>query len=150
MARNETGRTWYGWPTSSSAQRTRVSRASPLPPSGDRSKAVMVMVIVRLLLGENHWLRGPHSGSRPRPGGGCSCTMTLAMVSADARSARTISARSRDTSPPPRFRRTPSSVALLLERERVDGPGARVVGDAAPTVPVLEPHLQGAGPHRRR
>src|SRR4029077_136013 len=30
-----------------SAQRTRVSRASPLPPSGERSKAVMVMVIER-------------------------------------------------------------------------------------------------------
>jgi hypothetical protein len=45
--------------TISSAQRTRVSRANPLPPSGDRSKAVMVMVmvIVRLLLGENHRLR---------------------------------------------------------------------------------------------
>src|ERR1035438_3540457 len=28
-----------------------MSRASPLPPSGDRSKAVMVMVIARLLLG---------------------------------------------------------------------------------------------------
>jgi hypothetical protein len=28
-----------------------------LPPSGDRSKAVMVMVIVKLLLGENHRLR---------------------------------------------------------------------------------------------
>src|ERR1700722_14655119 len=36
----------------------RVSRASPLPPSGDRSNAVMVMVIVRLLLGQNHRLRG--------------------------------------------------------------------------------------------
>jgi hypothetical protein len=29
-----------------------------LPPSGDRSKAVIVMVIVRLLLGQNHRLRG--------------------------------------------------------------------------------------------
>jgi hypothetical protein len=29
-----------------------------LPPSGDRSKAVMVMVIVRLLLGENHRMPG--------------------------------------------------------------------------------------------
>jgi hypothetical protein len=28
-----------------------------LPPSGDRSKAVMVTVIVSVLLGENHWLR---------------------------------------------------------------------------------------------
>lgn len=35
----------WGWPTSSSAHRTRVSRASPLPPSGDRSNAVIVMVI---------------------------------------------------------------------------------------------------------
>src|SRR3954447_6638944 len=58
MARTETRRTSYGWPTSSSAQRTRVSRASPLPPSGDRSKAVMIMVIVRHLLGQNHRLRG--------------------------------------------------------------------------------------------
>src|ERR1700752_210981 len=48
MARNDTRRTLYGWPTSSSAQRTRVSRASPLPPSGGRSKAVMVMVMLRL------------------------------------------------------------------------------------------------------
>src|SRR5215217_4156089 len=47
MALNETRRPSYGLPTSSSAQRTRVSRASPLPPSGDRSNAVMVMVIVR-------------------------------------------------------------------------------------------------------
>jgi hypothetical protein len=39
-------------PASSSAQRTRVSRASPLPRSGDRSKAVMVMVIVKLLPGK--------------------------------------------------------------------------------------------------
>jgi hypothetical protein len=31
-----------------------------MPPSGDRAKAVMVMVIVRLLLGQNHRLRcGP-------------------------------------------------------------------------------------------
>ena len=35
------------WPTSSSAQRTRVSRARPLPPSGERSKAVMTMVTPR-------------------------------------------------------------------------------------------------------
>src|SRR5215203_4896637 len=49
MALNETRRPSYGLPTSSSAQRTRVSRASPLPPSGDRSKAVIVMVIVALL-----------------------------------------------------------------------------------------------------
>lgn len=32
------------------AKRARISRASPLPLSGDRSKAVMVMVIVRVLL----------------------------------------------------------------------------------------------------
>lgn len=37
FASNDSGRTSYGWPTSSSAQRTRVSRASPLPPSGERS-----------------------------------------------------------------------------------------------------------------
>jgi hypothetical protein len=29
-----------------------------LPPSGDRSKAVMVMVIAELLLGDHHRLRG--------------------------------------------------------------------------------------------
>jgi hypothetical protein len=38
-----------GWPTSSSAHRTRVSRARPVPPSGDRSKAEMTIVIARLL-----------------------------------------------------------------------------------------------------
>ena len=42
----------------SSAQRTRVSRAGPLPPSGDRSKAVMVIVIVKLLPTKNHRPRG--------------------------------------------------------------------------------------------
>src|SRR5215213_8235883 len=47
LARNETGRTSYGWPTSSSAQRTRVSRARPTPPSGDRSHTVTVIVIAR-------------------------------------------------------------------------------------------------------
>src|SRR5256885_16488188 len=56
MAWKETGRTWYARPASSSAQRTRVSRASPLPPSGERSKAVMVMVIEGVLLGEHHRL----------------------------------------------------------------------------------------------
>src|SRR6185295_4413955 len=40
------------WPTSSNAQPTRLSRASPLPPSDDRSKPVIVMVIVRPLSGE--------------------------------------------------------------------------------------------------
>src|SRR5215218_6481446 len=58
MALNETRRPSYGLPTSSSAQRTRVSRASPLPPSGERSNAVIVMVIVRLVLDRNHRLRG--------------------------------------------------------------------------------------------
>src|SRR5436305_3717919 len=56
MAWKETGRTWYARPASSSAQRTRVSRASPLPPSGERSKAVMVIVIWRLLAGERERL----------------------------------------------------------------------------------------------
>jgi hypothetical protein len=45
IAVKETGRTAYGCPTSSSAQRTRMSRAMPLPPSGERSKAVMVMLM---------------------------------------------------------------------------------------------------------
>jgi hypothetical protein len=44
-------------------QRTRVSRASPLPPSGDRSKAVMVMVIVKLLWRKSS-ARGPASTCR--------------------------------------------------------------------------------------
>lgn len=52
IARNGTRRTAYGWPTSSSAQRTRVSRASRMPPSGDRSNAVMVIVIVLLLVAD--------------------------------------------------------------------------------------------------
>src|SRR3954462_5627748 len=60
MARNETSRTWYGWPPSSSAQRTRVSRASPLPPSGDRSKAVMMMVIAFSLAGAGKLSRQAH------------------------------------------------------------------------------------------
>jgi hypothetical protein len=50
LVANETRRTLYGSPTSSSAQRTRVSRASPLPRSGERSKAVIVGVIERLQL----------------------------------------------------------------------------------------------------
>jgi len=36
------------WPTSSNAQRTRMSRAKPLPRSGDRSKAVMVGIMGKL------------------------------------------------------------------------------------------------------
>ena len=46
IAAKDTGRTAYASPASSSAQRTRVSRASPIPPSGERSNAVMVMLIV--------------------------------------------------------------------------------------------------------
>src|SRR5262249_12569281 len=42
---NDRRRTLYRWPTSSSAQRTRMSRASPLPRSGDCANAVMVGVI---------------------------------------------------------------------------------------------------------
>src|SRR3954449_7846026 len=63
MALNETRRTSYGSPTSSSAQRTRVSRASPLPPSGDRSKAVMVMAIVKLrVVAQGSVAKATHAG----------------------------------------------------------------------------------------
>src|SRR6201999_1595789 len=52
------------WPTSSSAQRTRVSRARPLPPSGERSNAVMTMVIVLLVSG---WGPKHRTGPREQP-----------------------------------------------------------------------------------
>src|SRR5690606_17406237 len=42
-----------GCPASSRGQRTRMSRASPWPPSGDRSKTVMVGLIGGLLLRES-------------------------------------------------------------------------------------------------
>src|SRR5436305_3393167 len=68
MAWKETGRTWYARPASSSAQRTRVSRASPLPPSGDRSKAVIVIVIVGFHPRQNHRRRVLARSMSPDPG----------------------------------------------------------------------------------
>lgn len=49
----------------SSAQRTRVSRARPLPPSGDGSKALMTMVIVRRPAGSPPWRHPRRSRTRP-------------------------------------------------------------------------------------
>src|SRR5687767_13726835 len=57
MRGKDSRRTWYGWPTSSSAQRTGMSRASPLPRSGDCSKAVMVGLIGMLLVIHNAVVR---------------------------------------------------------------------------------------------
>src|SRR6185437_4009906 len=50
IAANDTSRTSYRWPASSSAQRTRMSRASPWPRSGDRSNAVMTGIMGTLLV----------------------------------------------------------------------------------------------------
>src|SRR3546814_20659013 len=67
MSVNKRRRRSEGWLTLSSAQRTRMSLAIPLPRSGDRSKAVMVGVIGRLRAIESGGTSRVAASHRRRP-----------------------------------------------------------------------------------